>query len=157
MTQETVGTSFSHYFTVFAKQARTLTADLTDEQFWTRPYPYGNSVGHLVLHITGNLNYFIGTQIAGTGYVRNRPLEFTDSSARSKEDVLHTLDEAVSMVSKTVTGQSLGDWSRAYEAAGADDRTRFSILLRCAAHFHHHLGQIIYLVKEHARQQAEPR
>lgn len=27
---------------------------LTDEQFWRNPYTYGNSVGHLVLHLTGN-------------------------------------------------------------------------------------------------------
>ncbi len=45
---------------------------LDEEQFWMNPYEYGNSVGHLVLHLTGNLSYYIGAQIAGTGYVRHR-------------------------------------------------------------------------------------
>ena len=57
-------------------------------------------------------------------------------------------DEAVALVKRTVRGQSIEDWSRAYEATGSDDRTRFAIVLRCLAHFEHHLGQIIYLVKE---------
>jgi len=43
---------------------------LSNEQFWRKPYPYGNSVGHLVLHMTGNLNYYIGARVAGTGYLR---------------------------------------------------------------------------------------
>jgi uncharacterized damage-inducible protein DinB len=148
MLTDVMGSSFEHYFEKFATQTRTLTADLTDDQFWTRPYEYGNSIGHLVLHITGNLNYYVGAQIAGTGYVRNRPLEFTDTRRRPKEEVLGALDEAVAMVTRTVRGQSVEDWSRAYEATGSDDRTRFSIVLRCLAHFEHHVGQIIYLVKE---------
>jgi hypothetical protein len=28
------------------------------------------------------------------------------------------------------------------------------MVLRCVEHFHHHLGQIIYLAKEHARQRS---
>ena len=39
---------------------------LSDEQFWRNPFGYGNSVGHLVLHLTGNLSYYIGARIAGT-------------------------------------------------------------------------------------------
>jgi len=151
-TADLIGSSFGHYFETFAKQTRTWTADLTDDQFWTRPYPYGNSIGHLVLHITGNLNYYIGAQIAGTGYVRNRPLEFTDTSRRPKAEVLQALDDTVAMVTRTVNAQSVEDWSRAFEATGMDDRSRFAAVLHCAAHFHHHVGQIIYLVKEQQRQ-----
>ena len=125
-------------------------ADLSEEEFWARPYPYGNSAGHLLLHVTGNLNYYIGAEIAGTGYVRNRPLEFTDASRRPKEDVLLALEDAVAMVVRTVEDQTAEDWSRAYEAHGVDDPTRFSIVLRCADHFYHHLGQIIYLAMAHA-------
>jgi uncharacterized damage-inducible protein DinB len=148
----TAASAFSHYFATFAASARALTSDLSDEEFWRRPYAYGNSVGHLLLHVTGNLNHLIGAQIGGTGYVRDREKEFTDTSRRPREDILRDLEDAVAMVVRTVEEQSAEDWSRAYDAHGVDDPTRFSIILRCAAHFHHHLGQIIYLVKEHARQ-----
>ena len=40
--------------------------------------------------------------------------------------------------------------TQAYEAVGAGEwvKDRLSIYLRCATHFHHHLGQMIYLAKE---------
>jgi hypothetical protein len=151
MMHETVAAEFTKYFEQFAARARTLVEPLSDEQFWTRPYPYGNTAGHLLLHITGNLNYYIGAQIAGTGYVRDRDREFTDPLRRPRAEVLRSLDEAVAMVTQTLQAQTADEWTRDYSAAGVDDRTRFGIVLRCAQHFHHHLGQIIYIVKEHTR------
>lgn len=144
--------SFNHYFQDFARRTRALAAEVSEEQFWTRPYPYGNSFGHLVLHITGNLNHYIGAHIAQTGYVRDREREFTDSHPPAREEALQRLDEAVAMVVATIEKQTAEDWSREYSAVGVDDKDRFSIILRCAAHFHHHIGQMIYLQKEYARQ-----
>ena len=141
--------AFGRRFGAFLDQATALSADLSDDEFWTRPYAYGNSVGHLLLHITGNLNYYIGTQIAGTGYVRDRDLEFTDSSRRPRAEVLRDLAAAVAMVRQTIQSQSADDWSAPYSAVGTDETNRFGMMLRCTHHFHHHLGQIIYLVKEH--------
>jgi hypothetical protein len=77
-----------------------MAAPLSDEQFWAKPFPFGNSFGHLVLHLTGNLNYYIGAQIAGTGYVRDRPLEFSDATRPPKAEVLKKFDQAIEMVSR---------------------------------------------------------
>jgi hypothetical protein len=77
---------------------RELAAPLSDEQFWAKPFAFGNSFGHLVLHLTGNLNYYIGAQIAGTGYVRDRPLEFSEATRPSKAEVLKKFDQAIEMV-----------------------------------------------------------
>jgi len=141
-------------YRIFAERLRAQAESLTDEEFWTRPFPYGNSVGHLVLHLTGNLNYYIGTQIAGTGYVRDRDLEFTDASRRPRAEVLSAMDAAVAMVVETLHAQTDEDWGHPYTAVGSDAPNRFGIFLRCAEHFFHHLGQVIYLGKEHARRRA---
>jgi hypothetical protein len=126
-----------------------LVEPLSEEDFWRRPYSYGNSVGHLLLHLTGNLNYYIGTEIAGTGYIRNRPLEFGDSTRPPKEQVVKHFLEAVVMVLATLAKQSEADLVSAYSAKGMEDAVnRFSAFLRCAAHLSHHTGQIIYLCKE---------
>jgi uncharacterized damage-inducible protein DinB len=135
------------YETVRAKVHRQVDG-LTDDNLWRRPFPYGNSVGHLLLHLTGNLSYYIGAQIAGTGYVRNRPVEFTDDSRRPKEDVLGAFDAALAMVAKTLAAQTPEDWSRPYEAVGTDVPDRLAIFVHCVAHADHHAGQIIYLVKQ---------
>jgi uncharacterized damage-inducible protein DinB len=125
---------------------------LTDEQFWRNPYSYGNSVGHLVLHLTGNLNYYIGTRIAGTGYVRHRDLEFTDTSRPPKVDVLRRFDETIAMVVATIEKQADDHWTLPYSAEREPEaKDRFSAFFRCATHFYHHIGQINYLARELAK------
>ena len=140
------------HFEKYGARVRTLAEPLTNDQFWAKPYPYGNSFGHLVLHLTGNLSYYIGTQIAGTGYVRDRPREFADAHPPSMTEALTRLDNAIAMVIDTVARQSASDWSLAYEGANSPDtKTRFAIVLQCASHLHHHVGQMIYLQKQWAR------
>jgi hypothetical protein len=127
-----------------------LSAKLSDEQFWTRPYPYGNSFGHLTLHLIGNLNYYIGAQIANTEYVRDRDREFNESSPPSKEQTLTQLEKTVDLVIATIEAETVETLATAYQAVGNPDfiKDRFSIILRCTTHFHHHVGQMIYLEKE---------
>ncbi len=115
------------------------------QQFWQKPFPYGNSFGHLVLHLTGNLNYYIGAQIAKTGYVRDRPREFNDPNPPSKEEALKRFDDAVAMVVRTIRAQSPEDWSAEYSGAGTDAKKRLDMIMQCAAHMQHHIGQMIYL------------
>jgi uncharacterized damage-inducible protein DinB len=124
---------------------RELAAPLSDEQFWAKPFTFGNSFGHLVLHLTGNLNYYIGAQIAGTGYVRDRPLEFSEATRPSKAEVLKKFDQAIEMVLGAINRQTAEDWSREYTAVGVDARDRFAAVLLCVTHLHHHIGQMMYL------------
>ena len=133
-----------------ARRVRDLSAKLSNDQFWTKPYPYGNSFGHLTLHLIGNLNFFIGARIAGSGYLRDREREFTESSPPSKEETLRQLEETVDLVVATIEAQTAETWTEPYQAPGNVDfvKDRFSIFLRCATHFHHHAGQMIYLEKE---------
>jgi hypothetical protein len=140
-----------------AARIRELAAPLTNVQFWQKPYPYGNSFGHLILHLTGNLNYYIGAQIANTGYVRDRPREFNDPNPPSKEEALKRLDDAAAMVIQTVHAQSPEDWSKEYSGAGANAKNRFDMVMQCAAHMQHHIGQMIYLDYEWRRQEAAER
>jgi uncharacterized damage-inducible protein DinB len=122
---------------------------LTDEQFWTNPYPYGNSVGHLVLHLTGNLSYYIGSRIADTGYIRNRDLEFTETRRLPKAEVLRKFDETIEMVVATIERQTEANWTLPYTAEREPEaKNRFEAFLHCATHFFHHIGQIIFLSRE---------
>lgn len=143
--KETITSSLAARYTKLAGVVRELAAPLSEEQFWAKPFGFGNSFGHLMLHLTGNLNYYIGGQIAATGYVRDRPREFSEASRPSKAGVLRKFDEAVEMVVRTIRSQSAEDWSAAYSATGADVKDRFEIVLQCATHLHHHIGQMMYL------------
>jgi len=142
----TISSGLAERYGALGSRVRELAAPLTEEQFWRKPFPFGNSFGHLVLHLTGNLNYYIGAQVAATGYVRDRDREFTETRHLPKEQVLQRFDEAIEMVLRTVRVQSAADWSTPYGAVGAGDvGDRFHMVLKCAAHLDHHVGQMIYL------------
>jgi uncharacterized damage-inducible protein DinB len=144
-----VGRTLSAHLDRVRGRVHALVEPLSAEELWRRPFPFGNSVGHLLLHLTGNLSYYIGTEIAGTGYVRDRPKEFADRAHRPKEDVLRDFDRAVDMVLATLAQQGEGDWSTAYQGVGAEDvPDRLGMFLRCVAHADHHAGQMIYLCKQ---------
>src|SRR5207244_10810078 len=108
---------------------------------YVKPFAYGNSIGHLVLHLTGNLNHFIGAGIAGTGYVRNRPLEFTDPHPPAPEEALAKFRDAVAMVVRTLEAQKPDDWEKPIDA-NQPIQTRFGMFLVCVAHINNHIGQM---------------
>src|SRR5581483_7393709 len=126
----TVTSGLANRFSLLAKKVHELAEPLTGEQFWRKPFPFGNSFGHLVLHLTGNLNYYIGAQIAETGYVRDRPREFAETDRPKKEEILQRFDQAVEVAMRTVRAQSDTGWSASYTAAGAEQiGNRFNMVL----------------------------
>jgi uncharacterized damage-inducible protein DinB len=147
-----VADTLAAYYEEVRDNIHELVAPLSTQQIWAKPYPYGNSIGHLLLHLTGNLNNYIGAGIARTGYVRNRPLEFSDTSQRPKEAVLADFDAAIAMVAATIRKQSAEEWTAGYwDPTEPRTKNRFAAFMRMAAHAYHHTGQIIYLSKELTR------
>jgi uncharacterized damage-inducible protein DinB len=145
---QTVSGTLATYYEMIRKRVHELVDPLPQDKIWRRPYYYGNSVGNLLLHLTGNLNYYIGAQIANTGYVRQRDREFSDTG-KPKQELLRNFDQAIDLVIKTIKNQSAGDWTAPYLAEREpESRDRFTVLFRCAAHAYHHVGQMIYLQKE---------
>src|SRR6266550_6919297 len=143
---ETVVAGLTGYYEYIAAQLHKWVDPLSNEQFWRKPYPYGNSVGHLLLHMTGNLNYYIGARVAGTDYVRDRDREFTEPEPRPKTEMLAAFDRVISLVIETIEKQSAEDWLKPYSAVReSESKERFAIFLRCAGHAYHHVGQLIYL------------
>lgn len=140
------------YFRAIQVKIHQLIEPLSIQELWAKPYTYGNSVGNLILHLTGNLNYYIGAQIGQTGYVRNRPLEFTDSG-KDKGELLAAFDRAIDIAVATIAKQTDADWAAPYSATGTVNKNRFTMILNCLSHADHHVGQIIYLQRELLKKQ----
>lgn len=126
-------------------EVRSLSEPLSEADFWKKPLDPGNSVGHLVLHLTGNLNHFVGAQLGGSGYVRDREREFTESQLPSKRETLDKLDEAVATFRRVVCALS------AEQLAAPHPETRFGVVLKALmyllTHFSLHRGQMSYIVR----------
>ena len=144
-----IGAAFAGEYRHRATELHKWVDPLSEEQFWRNPFSHGNSVGHLLLHLTGNLSYYVGAQIAGTGYVRNRDLEFTEPRKLPKAQVLRNFDETIAMVIASIEKQTEADWTAPYTAEREpESRNRVTLYLRCVSHLYHHVGQIIYLSRE---------
>ncbi|HZW34228.1 MAG TPA: DinB family protein [Isosphaeraceae bacterium] len=146
---------FGRYFRHLASRVERAVRSVTEEQLWTKPFPFGNSIGHLVLHLTGNLNHYIGARVAGTGYVRHREHEFTDPVRHPTEELLANFHRAVDLVVQTIESQDAATLATPV----ADEppvQTRLGLFLVCAAHLNNHIGQMSYLVQALQASTQEP-
>ncbi|HEV2722606.1 MAG TPA: DUF1572 family protein, partial [Thermoanaerobaculia bacterium] len=55
---------------VFPAQVRQCVEALDDEQIWWRPNETSNSIGNIVIHLSGSLNHYLNKQIGGIDYNR---------------------------------------------------------------------------------------
>ena len=147
-----VAATLAGYYEEVRDKVHTWVEPVSTAQLWTRPYPYGNSIGHLLLHLIGNLNYYIGAGVAGTGYVRDRDREFSETARKPKEEMLADFDRVIDLVVSTIGAQSPQDWCAPYSAEREPQaKDRFTVFFRMASHAYHHVGQMIYLSKELTR------
>ena len=119
---------------------RTLAEPLSEEQFWRKPIDPGNSFGHLVLHLTGNLSHFAGARLGKTGYVRDRAREFTEPNPQSKAEAMAGLDGAVATYRRVVEALPGEEFVAAHPEAMMG--TVINALVRLVAHFALHRGQM---------------
>jgi uncharacterized damage-inducible protein DinB len=124
---------------------RELADPLSEKDLWTKPLEPGNSIGHLILHLTGNLNHFVGAQLGGTGYVRDREREFTEARPPSKEKLLADLEAAVATFGRVVSGLSSDQLAAPHPEARFG--SVFKTLVHLVAHFAIHRGQMSYIVR----------
>jgi uncharacterized damage-inducible protein DinB len=142
----TTSDEFARYFRHLAERVEKAARSVPEEQLWIKPFPFGNSIGHLVLHLTGNLNHYIGALIAGTGYTRDREHEFTDPARHSREEVLAGFHQAIKLVEQTLSSQDEPGFLTPVQNQ-SPIQTRLGLFLVCAAHLNNHVGQMSYLVQ----------
>ena len=82
---EDLAALFARDLTKMVEQIR---AFPSDEAFWETPPGITNSAGTLALHINGNLREYVGRQLGGVGYTRDRPAEFSERGV-SREEAMH--------------------------------------------------------------------
>src|SRR5262249_50143897 len=120
-------------------------APLTEKQLWAKPIEPGNSIGHLILHLTGNLNHFVGAQLGNTGYVRDREREFNETALPSTSVVLADLDAAVATFRQVVEKLSAERLTETHPHSKFG--TVLKALVHLVAHFALHRGQMSYIVR----------
>lgn len=116
----------------------------TESQLWIIDKNISNSAGNLCLHLVGNLNTYIGAALGKTGYVRNRPLEFSAKDV-SKDELIIKIEKTILMVNNTLDILTETDLEAVYpqEFLERKEVTGF-FLVHLSTHLAYHLGQINY-------------
>jgi hypothetical protein len=144
---DVVRNDMAAYFEHLAVRIERLVGMLSQEELWSRPFDFGNSVGRIVVHLTGSLNHFIGAKVGGSAYIRDRAAEFSDSSRPATDELLREFRNTIEMVVRTIQVQGEGGLTTPVTDCGDPVRDRFGLFLVCTAHVGNHVGQIVYLVQ----------
>ncbi|CAN5258817.1 hypothetical protein BH09BAC2_BH09BAC2_00540 [soil metagenome] len=103
-----------------------------------------NSAGNLCLHLVGNLNTFIGKELGGTNYIRNRELEFSLKDI-PRADLIKMIEETIVVIETALSKLTVNDLKEKYPVrVFQQDMTTEYFIMHLATHLSYHLGQINY-------------
>jgi uncharacterized damage-inducible protein DinB len=119
---------------------------LTDEQIWWRANPQSNSIGNLLLHLSGNVRQWIVCGVGGAKDERDREAEFTERNLIPRADLMaglkQTMVEADAALAKFNADKLLD--RRVIQGL---DVTVLDAVFHVVEHFSMHTGQIIMMAK----------
>lgn len=121
-------------------------APLTDAQVWWRPNEASNSIGNLILHLSGNVRQWIVGGVGQQPNERNRQLEFDEREAIPKEQLLARLRTVLDEADAVLASLTEADLTEPREIQG-HDTTVLKAIYHVVEHFSAHTGQILWIVK----------
>ena len=131
---------------VMPQQIRDCLDLLDDEQIWWRPNEQSNSVGNIVLHLTGSLNYYLNRNLGGIPYDRDRDREFAERRHIPKAELRVLFDDMVAKAETTldaIATDKLDDPSPEPRM----QRLVIDDLITITAHLANHTGQVVWIAK----------
>lgn len=120
--------------------------ELSEADIWWRPNENSNSVGNLVLHLTGNARQWILAGLGGTSDQRRRQAEFDERGPISRAELIQKVHDVMSEIDGVLDRLKPEDLERPIVVQSFDE-TGLSILIHVVEHFSYHVGQMAYIVK----------
>lgn len=119
---------------------------LPEKGIWWRPNSASNSIGNLVLHLSGNVGQWILSGLGDVPDHRNRNLEFAARGPIPRRVLIKLLDETVGDACRVLRRLQSADLARQYRIQGFRV-TGMAAVSHVIEHFGYHTGQIIFLTK----------
>lgn len=121
-------------------------ARLSEEDVWWRPAEASNSVGNLLLHLTGNVRQWILGGVGGKEIERARQREFDERAHIPKDELLANLSAAVREAVEIIAALDESESLERRTIQGSDV-TKLAAIFHVVEHFSQHTGQIIVITK----------
>jgi uncharacterized damage-inducible protein DinB len=119
---------------------------LTVEQTWQRPNDVSNSVGVLVLHLTGNVRQWIVSGLGGEPFDRDRPAEFAERGPLPTEQTLAPFRDVITRANQVIASLAREQLEQNYPIQGRTV-TGVAAVFHVVEHFSFHTGQIVSMTK----------
>lgn len=115
-----------------------------EENLWRVEHNITNSAGNLCLHLVGNMSHFVGKEMGGFEYVRDRDFEFKGKNV-PKEELIALIEKLQGTVTVSLEGldESILDKDYPLEVFGSKMSYGY-FLIHLYGHFNYHLGQVNY-------------
>ena len=119
---------------------------LSDEEVWWRANDESNSIGNLLLHLSGNVRQWIVSGLGGRRDARVRQEEFDERRVLPRAELLGRLRETLSEADAVLAELEPSQLLESRHIQG-DDVTMLEAIYHVVEHFSMHTGQIILLAK----------
>ncbi len=120
--------------------------ELSEADIWWRPNENSNSVGNLVLHLSGNARQWILAGLGGALDQRRRQTEFDERGPIPRADLIQKVRDVMGEIDEVLDHLKPEDLERPIVVQSFDE-TGLSILIHVVEHFSYHVGQMAYIVK----------
>jgi len=116
---------------------------------WARPNQDSNSVGNLLIHLTGNVTEWILGGVGGRSYKRYRAGEFAQRDGADASKLMDDLEAVLREVDRVLAGLTEKDLERSVVIQERDTNV-LGAIYHVVEHFAMHTGQIVFLTKLYA-------
>jgi hypothetical protein len=119
---------------------------IDDRHLWSVVPGVANSAGNLMLHLSGNLREFVGRQIGGVDYARDRAREFAARDV-PRADLVADLTGLASLIPSVLEQLTAERWDDMFpeQVLPGGPITNRQFVIHLYGHLNYHLGQIDYL------------
>ncbi|MFN8356001.1 MAG: DUF1572 family protein [Spirosomataceae bacterium] len=115
-----------------------------EANIWKVDKQIPNSAGNLALHLVGNLNTYIGAVLGNSGYIRDRPFEFSAKDV-PRHQLLKQIQDTRAVVEQVLGALNEQTLENEFPMLVFEQPTSTEyMLVHLATHLGYHLGQINY-------------
>jgi uncharacterized damage-inducible protein DinB len=119
---------------------------LTDEEVWWRANDESNSIGNLVLHLSGNVRQWINGGVGGALVERERQQEFDERGPLPRSELLSKISATMAEADRVLAGVDPSSLLERRRIQGQDVSV-LEAVYHVVEHFSMHTGQIVLLTK----------
>src|SRR5437016_2137677 len=119
---------------------------LSDEQIWWRANEQSNSIGNLILHLSGNVRQWSVSGLGGAADSRDRDSEFAQRDVISRDELIASFRLTLADADATLANFESDKLRDRHNIQGCDV-SALEAILHVVEHFSMHTGQIILMTK----------